>query len=301
MRAVLLCLLCLPAIAAAAPKEVPMPTDASPQIGPVMAIEVERDATDRKLTRDAAAVKTVLDAIGPPTSWTPGGTPRCRPQLWARLVPTNGEGGASFLFCDPSSPGHLSIPGHGSFRLSDEASRAVHQATSRLQLPEAGSIAPVLVTDHLDTLLVRATIAPGQGASTGLRSVTLSRGHRLEPDAVHPDTTPIGRSFELTDAQATELAGVLALGGFFQRAKAYVSPAVEAPGDAPEGRIEGTPPQPNAPAGWVSVTVTSGGWHHTWREAHASAIFAHTVNHLGRAGLGDDVHAALGELPPQLE
>jgi len=300
MRTTLLALLCLPLDAAAAPED-PMPTDPPPQLGAVMAVEVEVDAADRKLTRDASAVKTVLDALGPPSSWTAGGMPRCKPHLWARLVPDTGEGGATFLLCNASSPAYLWIPGHGSFQLPDDASRAVYTATTQLALPEAGSIAPVRVTEHLDTLLVRATIDPGPGAPTGLRSVTLSRGHRLEPDAVYADGTPIGRSFELSEAQASELTGILAVRGFFHRAKAFVSPATDAPGDVPAGRTVGMPPPPTAPAGWVSVTVTSGSWHHTWREANASALFAHTLNHLGRAGLGHDPIAALKELPPQLE
>lgn len=290
-----LALFLLPAPSRAAP-EAPMPMP--PALADVIAVEVEK-GSGRRLTRDAPSVRTVLDALGAQESWASAGTPRCKTQLWARLVPASGEGGASFLFCDASSPGYLSVPELGSFRLPEEASRALHAATSQLALPEVGSIAPVVVTEHLDTLLVRITTDPGPSAANGLRSVTLARGHRLEPDATWADGTPVSRSFTLSETQASDIARALAVSGFFGRADAFASAATEAPGAPPAARTLGTPPSLPAPTAWVSVTVTSGDWHHAWHEAKASAIFVHTVAHLSRVDVGDEARAALGALQPR--
>ncbi len=276
--------------------EVSMAAEA-PRVGEVMAVEAEVDTTDRRHTRDPASVKAVVDALGDPSTWTEAGMPRCAPHLWVRLVPPSGEGGTALSFCDSSGPGYVWVPEQGSYRLPEAVGRATYQAVRGLQLPEVGSVPPELVSQHLDRLLFTATIDPGSG-ETGLRSVTLATGHRLEPDAVWPDGTPVSRSFVLEAGQAAEVVKALALGGFFQRAKVYVSEARPDPGDPPAGRIVGMPEAARAPAGWVQLTVSDGAWHHTWYEQNAKAIFVHTVGRLEAAG--SEAQAALAELPAQL-
>lgn len=293
-NAVMLAVCTLPIVAWASPEEVSVPTLSRD----VLAVEVEIDAKDRRYTRDAAAVTSVLDALGSADAWAASGMPRCMPRLWARLTPRSGEGGATFLFCSADAPAYIWLPDGGSYRLPEEASRALYTTVSRLSLPEEGTIAPVLVTDHLDALALTVTIDPGP-SETGLRSVTVASGHRLEPDAVRADGTPIGRSFVVDGAAAGKVVAALANGGFFQRAKVYASEATADAGELPEGRLQGPWPQPAAPAGWVSLTVSDGTWHHTWFEHNAKAIFQHTVSHLGGA-VEDEPRSALDSLADQL-
>ncbi len=279
----------------------PKPEEATPpSVGEVMAIEVEGDGLERKLTRDPASVQAVVDALGASGTWKKGGMSRCRPALWARMVPPDGEGGATFLFCHADGPAYLYVPDDGSYVLPEEASRALYGVTSKLDLPESGSIAPVAVTENHSSVTVTASIALGSGAGQSLRSVSLSRGQRLEPDATWEDGSPVSRSFELTEEQSKSMVDALALSGFFHRAKKFHSPATEPPGDAPANSTEGPPPEPEAPAGWVQLTVTNGPWHHTWHEANASAIFESNLVSVKKAGSDEEISSALDSLSSQL-
>ncbi len=104
-NAVMLAVCTLPAVAWASPEEVSVPTLSRD----LLAVEVEIDAKDRRHTRDAAAVTSVLDALGPADAWTASGMPRCMPRLWARLTPRSGEGGAAFLFCGADAPAYIEL------------------------------------------------------------------------------------------------------------------------------------------------------------------------------------------------
>jgi hypothetical protein len=272
-------------------KPVPQVVDAViKRIGAVVAVEVEQSGHKAGFTRDAASVARVLAALGAPDAWQEAGMPRCRTHLRARLVPPSAEGGASFLFCKPLSSAYLLANGT-SYVLPAEASETLGMASAGLALPEQGSIPPVFVTDNLERLLVVATIATGAGREDGLRTVGLTRGHRLEPHAIWPDGTPMGLSFDLDAERARAMVDALALAGFFQRSTRFHSAAVaDPPTPPPANSTEGAPESPQAPAGWVGLTASGPGWHRTWHEAQASAIFAHTLDTMTRA-LGDGEHA----------
>lgn len=273
----------------------------TPELGEVMAIETEIDAANRKHTRDPEGIARVLAALADRSQWKPSGMPRCRPRLWARLVPPSGEGGATYLFCSAGGSGHLWLPDAGSYALSEEASRALYDATSALELERVGTVAPTDVTEHLDSVMLTATIALPEGSPQGLRGVNLYTGQRLEPDAQWDDGSPVTRSFQLQDGQAGELVSALALAGFFQRARTFHSPTSDAASDPPVGSTEGPAPSPPAPAGWVQVTVTTPNWHRTWHEHNATAIFESSVHATKKAGLSDEAARALDELTSQLK
>ena len=290
------------------PVEAPVPdptqrqAPTAPELGEVSAIEVEILAADRRHTRRSEAIATVMATLADRSQWKLSGMPRCRPRLWARLVPPSGEGGATYLFCSAGGSGHIWLPDAGSYALSETASRALYDATSALELEHVGTVAPTDVTEHLDSVMLTATIAVAEGTPQGLRGVNLYTGQRLEPDARWEDGGPVTRSFPLQDGQAAELVSGLALAGFFQRAKTFHSPTSDAPrSDPPAGSTEGPPPRPTAPAGWVQITVTTTDWHRTWHEHNATAIFEHTVHAAKKTGVSDDAAQALDQLASQLK
>lgn len=275
----------------------------SPAPGPtlheVVAVEVELDATNRRYTRDPATVEAVLEALGPTNEWTPSGMPRCKPRLWARLVPPSGEGGATYQFCSQDSPGYAFLPEQGSWMLPDDRSAALYALTAGLELPDQGTIPPVVVTDHLSSLVLTVAIAPPAKAPQGLRRLTLAVSSRLEPDPIWEDGSPMGRSLMISEDQARALVDALALSGFFHRGTKYHSPLVDDPGTPPAGSTEGPPPVLEQ-GGAVGITVTGEPWHHTWHEASAAPIFEHSVDSLRRCELGEEASAALEQLVEQL-
>lgn len=301
MRSLILFLAACAATQTAPEPPVPEPTPAEPLFADTMAIETEVSATDRKHTRDAEAIREVLAALGDRADWTTSGMPRCMPKLWARLVPPSGEGGATFLFCSAEGSGHIWVPGEGGFALPEAASRALYDATMALELEHAGAIAPTAVTDHLDTLMLTATIAPAEGAAQGLRGVNLYTGQRLEPDAQWEDGSPVAVSFQLEGDQAKNLVDALALSGFFQRGKTFHSPTGTDSKTPPPGSTEGPAPSPAPPAGWVGLTVTTADWHRTWHEHNALPIFESTLAAIEQAGVSDEAAAALDELATALK
>lgn len=270
-------------------------TSAVPTLHEVVALEVDHRQDARRHTRDATSVQSLLAAMGDPATWEKTGMPRCRPAVWARLVPPSGEGGATVQLCNPDASAYAWVPGLGAYRLPDAASHEVYRVLTTLSLEGEGSIPPVVVTDHLGSLLVTLT---ANGAGEGqLHSVTLATGQRLEPDTTWPDGTPISESFVVDEATAAVIVQALAGTGFFHRGKRYHSEASETTTEPPAASTEG--PSPAGADGTVEATVTADGWHLTWHETGSEPIYDHTRQSLLRALSDPEITAALEAIAPR--
>ena len=243
--------------------------------GPVAALEVTRDDIPAKATRDAAQVARVR-ALLDEAAWTPAsGPPRSRPDYWARLVPPDGEGGATVLI-----HGNVVYASVGGQMFSVETLTAASQlklALWPLVSPVEAPILPQAVVDNLPGVEVRL-------AHSGHAPAVVLAGDqvRLEAPALDARGEPL-EVHHILDATAAA-ATLRALGkcGLFARGKHFHAPAVAAPTTPAPGDSTQGPPPSAADGVSMSLTVRAGDWHRVWHEALGAAVLGHCVDTLAR-------------------